>query len=62
MRCELTELKLLGCMTPALLSLWIGASRIYDNDHHPADVVGGWMLGGGRGLKMPPLENKSATF
>ena len=35
----------------ALLALapirWIAASRVYDNDHHPADVVCGAVLGGG---------------
>ncbi len=28
-----------------VVSLWIGVSRIYDNRHHPWDVVAGWMIG-----------------
>ena len=36
----------MACMAPACVALWVSASRVYDNDHHPADVVGGALLGG----------------
>ena len=32
-------------MLPVLLALWIGATRVHDNKHHPADVVAGALLG-----------------
>ena len=34
-----------ACLAPAFLALWIAASRVVDNDHWPADVVGGATLG-----------------
>mmetsp|Transcript_28755 Transcript_28755/g.54312 ORF Transcript_28755/g.54312 Transcript_28755/m.54312 type:complete len:318 (-) Transcript_28755:1179-2132(-) len=33
-------------VAPVLVALFIGASRIHDNHHHPVDVVGGWAIGG----------------
>ena len=33
------------CYTPMLLALYISSSRIVDNKHFPADVVGGSILG-----------------
>lgn len=34
------------CYAPMLLALFILLSRVHDNHHHPADVVGGSLLGG----------------
>lgn len=31
---------------PILFALFIGVSRVHDNSHHPADVVGGFAIGG----------------
>ena len=31
---------------PVLLALFMGVSRIHDNQHHPSDVVGGAAIGG----------------
>ncbi|KAL7531560.1 hypothetical protein ACHAXR_004113 [Thalassiosira sp. AJA248-18] len=31
---------------PILLALFMGASRVHDNYHHPADIVGGFAVGG----------------
>lgn len=28
----------------------VGCSRVIDNKHHPADVVGGWLVGVGIGV------------
>jgi hypothetical protein len=28
-----------------VLALWVGATRVYDYWHTPADVVGGWLIG-----------------
>lgn len=39
----LTALSLL----PTFLAAWIAGSRVHDNAHHPADVVGGALVGGG---------------
>jgi len=33
------------CMSPLLVAFFISTSRIYDNKHFPADVVGGSILG-----------------
>ena len=41
-----TSFKIAACLCPAFLAWWIAASRVYDNDHHPADVVGGAVIGG----------------
>ena len=34
------------CYTPMLLAFFILLSRVHDNHHHPADVIGGALLGG----------------
>ena len=36
----------IACLFPVAIAIWVGASRIVDNWHFPADVVGGAMLGG----------------
>ena len=33
-------------VAPVLVALFVGASRVRDNHHHPADIVGGFMVGG----------------
>lgn len=33
-------------LLPMILAVFIAASRVHDNKHHPADVVGGALLGG----------------
>ena len=35
------------CLGPTLVAAWVAASRVHDNAHHPADVVGGAVVGGG---------------
>lgn len=35
------------CLLPMSLAWWIALSRVSDNAHHPADVVGGVLIGGG---------------
>ena len=42
----LSSLGLVWALLTLLLPWCIGASRIVDNRHHPADVVAGWVLGG----------------
>ena len=42
---SLDGLVMLLCLLPAVLALWIGASRVVDNAHHPADVVAGFVIG-----------------
>jgi hypothetical protein len=41
----LQRLVSLFCYTPILFAVFIAASRVVDNRHFPADVVGGAVLG-----------------
>lgn len=34
------------CYLPVGVSVWIGLSRVHDDHHHPADVIGGALVGG----------------
>lgn len=34
-------------LTPMAFAVWVGASRVHDNWHHPSDVATGLVLGGG---------------
>ena len=34
------------CYSPMVVAIFIAASRVHDNMHFPADVVGGALLGG----------------
>ena len=34
------------CLLPTFLAAWVAASRVYDHAHHPADIVGGALIGG----------------
>jgi len=43
---DLAGLLMLCCLLPVLLAAFIAASRVHDNAHHPADVVGGALIGG----------------
>lgn len=43
------RIKEILCYTPTAIALWIAASRVHDDHHHPADVVGGCLLGGSVG-------------
>jgi len=48
------------CLLPMFLAVFIAASRVHDNYHHPADVVGGSVVGASAaiwamGLWYPPL-------
>jgi membrane-associated phospholipid phosphatase len=36
-----------ACLLPTFVGVWIAASRVHDHAHHPADVVGGALVGGG---------------
>ncbi|CAJ1423317.1 unnamed protein product [Effrenium voratum] len=42
---DLTNLLLLLALVPTCLAFWVAASRVRENDHHPADVVAGAMIG-----------------
>jgi len=44
---ELDGVLTLLCLLPTFLAAWIAASRVHDHAHHPADVVGGALIGGG---------------
>ena len=35
---------------------------MYDNDHHPADVVGGALLGGGLAVRLQDSSEVSSTW
>ena len=43
---ELDGLLTALCLLPTFLALWISASRVFDHAHHPADIVGGALIGG----------------
>jgi len=43
---QLVRLVSIICYAPMLLAFFIVISRVHDNLHHPADVVGGALLGG----------------
>ena len=42
---ELDGLLTMLCLGPTLVAAWVAASRVHDNAHHPADVVGGAVVG-----------------
>mmetsp|Transcript_2948 Transcript_2948/g.3412 ORF Transcript_2948/g.3412 Transcript_2948/m.3412 type:complete len:284 (+) Transcript_2948:72-923(+) len=42
---DLTNVLLLLALSPMAVAFWISSSRIRENDHHPADVVGGAVIG-----------------
>ena len=44
---DLGGLVVIAGLLPVGLSLFVAASRVVDNDHWPADVVGGAVIGGG---------------
>jgi membrane-associated phospholipid phosphatase len=44
---ELDGLLTMLCLVPTFFATWIAASRVADHAHHPADVVGGALIGGG---------------
>ena len=43
---DLGGLVVIAGLLPVGLSLFVAASRVVDNDHWPADVVGGAVIGG----------------
>lgn len=42
---DVGPLKLIVCLAPAALAVWIAATRLVDNDHWPADIVAGAAIG-----------------
>lgn len=34
-------------LVPVSIALWVAASRLVDNWHHPSDVIAGGLIGGG---------------
>eukprot|EP00434_Breviolum_minutum_P040683 symbB.v1.2.036163.t1/scaffold5039.1/size31583/1 len=40
-----TNALLLFALSPVMLAFWVAASRVRENDHHPADVVTGGCIG-----------------
>jgi len=44
---ELDGLLTMLCLGPTFVAAWVAGSRVHDNAHHPADVVGGALVGGG---------------
>ena len=44
---ELDGILTVLCLLPTFLAAWIAASRVHDHAHHPADVVGGALIGAG---------------
>ncbi|OEU06030.1 phosphatidic acid phosphatase type 2/haloperoxidase [Fragilariopsis cylindrus CCMP1102] len=43
---QLVRIVSIVCYTPMLLAFFICISRVHDNFHHPADIIGGALLGG----------------
>ena len=61
-RLALYRLVSLACYVPMLFAVFVAASRVVDNKHFPADVIGGAVLGGAVaslvfGIWFPQLEN-----
>jgi diacylglycerol diphosphate phosphatase / phosphatidate phosphatase len=52
--CLVKVLLILAC-TPMLLGMYISISRFVDDQHHPADVLAGMLLGVGTALLAHPL-------
>ena len=44
---DITDVKIIFCLFPAAIAAYIAASRVHESDHHPADIVGGAVIGTG---------------